>query len=264
MIKNFCSQISLRRSLAVAALAFSASLAQAATFSGRDMQLVGSASVLAGGDLQLTPGATDLAGAAWMTTALSTTEDFSANFSFTIAASQDITIADGIAFVLQGGGTGALGNGGGGIGFEGLDAVGSVIHTFGNNHVGLNAFGDPFSAPAAPIDPATAAPVDLGGAQLITGFQNVGYDAANGLLVMTGAITVDGVEYEISDSLSVNLATRFGSTMYVGFTGATGSAWSDQRVNSWSIAPVPEPESYALMIAGLGLVGWKLRRRVVA
>jgi len=27
------------------------------------------------------------------------------------------------------------------------------------------------------------------------------------------------------------------------------------------IAPVPEPEQYALLLAGLGLIGWSARRR---
>jgi hypothetical protein len=29
-------------------------------------------------------------------------------------------------------------------------------------------------------------------------------------------------------------------------------------------APVPEPESYAMLLAGLGLVGWAARRREFA
>jgi len=29
----------------------------------------------------------------------------------------------------------------------------------------------------------------------------------------------------------------------------------------YSLAPVPEPETYALMLAGLGLVGFMARRR---
>jgi hypothetical protein len=32
-------------------------------------------------------------------------------------------------------------------------------------------------------------------------------------------------------------------------------------LNGGSLAPVPEPETWALMLAGLGLVGWAARRR---
>ena len=31
--------------------------------------------------------------------------------------------------------------------------------------------------------------------------------------------------------------------------------------NSCGVAPIPEPETYALMLAGLGVLGWAARRR---
>ncbi|MEO8037774.1 MAG: PEP-CTERM sorting domain-containing protein [Betaproteobacteria bacterium] len=253
MNKSLRNPLRLRQALAIAALTLTASFAQATSFLGYDMQLVGSASVLDPLNLQMTPNATDNVGAAWVTTALSTTQDFSANFSFSISGTP--TIANGIAFVLQSGGTSAIGSGGGGIGLEGLDAVASIIHTFGNNHVGFTGSGDPFSVQDAPTD--------LGAAMSITGFQTVSYDSIGKMMFMTGIITVDGTDFEVSDVLSVDLEARFGSSMYVGFTGATGSLSSDQRITDFSLAPapVPEPETYALMLAGLGLVGWQLRRR---
>lgn len=51
------------------------------------------------------------------------------------------------------------------------------------------------------------------------------------------------------------------------FSFAYGGAHSDQfylssmSVSSASVAAVPEPETYALMLAGLGLTGWIARRR---
>ena len=53
------------------------------------------------------------------------------------------------------------------------------------------------------------------------------------------------------------------------FTGAGGQFSSDKTFlkYAWAVrdgdvsAPVPEPETYALMLAGLGLVGWVARRR---
>jgi hypothetical protein len=32
-------------------------------------------------------------------------------------------------------------------------------------------------------------------------------------------------------------------------------------VDNFTLTPVPEPETWALLLAGLGLVGWQLQRR---
>ena len=52
------------------------------------------------------------------------------------------------------------------------------------------------------------------------------------------------------------LAFRDGK-IYMAFDG-------DLRIYEISPAPVPEPETYALMLAGLGLVGFAARRRKAA
>ena len=36
---------------------------------------------------------------------------------------------------------------------------------------------------------------------------------------------------------------------------------SDLRIDNISVSAVPEPEAFAMLAAGLGLIGWKLRRR---
>ena len=38
-----------------------------------------------------------------------------------------------------------------------------------------------------------------------------------------------------------------------------GETWT--RVDFSVSAPIPEPETYAMMLLGLGLIGWRLRRR---
>lgn len=126
--------------------------AEIKNFSGTSVELVGSADVLAGGDLQLTPATGDQSGAAWTTGYVLTTEVFTTNFSFVIeAAPEDTgTIADGLAFVIQATGTNVIGSGGGGIGFQGLDAVGYVVHTWSNNNIGLVDHGDPSPCPMLP------------------------------------------------------------------------------------------------------------------
>jgi hypothetical protein len=245
---------SLRSALAAVALVLLAPWVQAATFSGINVQLVGSATMLDADTLQLTPATGDLAGAAWATTPLSTSLAFTSSFEFSIAASDFDPMGDGIAFVVQSTATDALGGGGGGIGLENLDAVGFVVQTWSNNRLGFTETTSfPFAAPAAPVD--------LGAASLITGFASVGYDPSTTTLYLLGGLNVDGTDYPMLETLNIDLASRFGSTVTIGFTGATGLSYADQRVTNFTVTAVPEPETCALLLTGLGLVGWQLRRR---
>lgn len=59
---------------------------------------------------------------------------------------------------------------------------------------------------------------------------------------------------------SVDLMVKIGSLIPVAFNNATGGAYIGDQVSA-----VPEPESWAMLLAGLGLVGWTtLRRRRTA
>jgi hypothetical protein len=98
----------------------------------------------------------------------------------------------------------------------------------------------------------------------VTGTQTVNYNAATHALTMSGTLTdlSTGITYNISDAATVDLSAKFGSTMYVGFTGGTAGTDADQRITSFSLtSAVPEPETYAMLMAGLGLVGFAARRR---
>ena len=120
--------------------------AAGATFSGYQMTLVGDATVLANGELQLPAGAAGN-GAAWLTSALSTTDSFAVNFSFSLARTNSNPMADGIALVLQNGGPNVIGGAGGNIGYSGLNGVGSVVQSYFNNTAGLNTDGDAYQHP---------------------------------------------------------------------------------------------------------------------
>jgi hypothetical protein len=68
------------------------------------------------------------------------------------------------------------------------------------------------------------------------------------------------------DLLSIDFNQGFG---YAGFVvgryseaaGGVDMAYISFGIDSVTVAAVPEPETYALMLAGLGLIGWRARRR---
>lgn len=240
--------------MAIALIAgLAASPAGAATFAGIDVSLVGNATILQNGDLQLTQPAATRVGTAWATTPVSTTEVFSTSFEFAITASNTFPMGDGLAFIIQDTGTSSIGFEGGGLGVLGLDAVAFVIQTWTNNRVGFANNGNPASA--------AAAGASLGAASALTGYLTITYAPEQTLLVATGEIFGLASPYEIVTVTTVDLAQRFGPTVYLGFGSGTGGNYADHRITSWTIEAIPEPETYALLLAGLGLVGWKLRHR---
>jgi len=233
-----------------AALALTSVAASAAT----SMNLVGSATMI-GSDIQLVSAGSN-AGAAWFVAPVLTTDSFNIDFAFSLQNNGSWPMADGITFALHNQGSDALGWGGGDLGYSGLNAVGSVIQTWYNNTAGLNIDGNSYNTQAAPAN--------LGIGNLVTGTENVQYDASTNVLSMTGTLNVDGSIYNISDSKSIDLSAAFGSTMTMGFTGATGGSYADQRITSFSVnsvPAVPEPETYAMLLAGLGALGFVARRR---
>ena len=239
--------------VALCALLLAASSAEAVTFKGIDMALTGSA-VLVGADLQLTKASGGLVAGAWATGLLDVTQSFSTTFSFSLQAADFVPQADGMALVLQTGGSAALGTGGGGIGLAGLTGVASVIQTWDNNRAGLVTNGDAYTAPISVPGMGTAATV--------TGQQTVSYNAGSHTLAVVGTFDLDGTPVTLNHTVSVDLAAVYAPLMTIGFVGGTGLSYADQRITDWSVSSVPEPGSTGLLLAGLLAVGLAARRRL--
>jgi hypothetical protein len=244
---------------AVVAAAFAVP-ASAAVIDLSTLNLAGSAKIV-GNSLQLT-NTNGVSGAGWLTQGVSTATSFSTSFAFSLQGNDSGKMADGIALAFQNVGTNVTGVGGGDVGYwniggSGSSAVGSIIRSWTHNEYGLSTNG----TVQADLTPAA---FNLGASNNVTGTQTVSYNATTHELTMTGTLTdgKTGLTYNISDAAIVDLSQKFGSTMYVGFTGGVAGTDADQRITSFSlISAVPEPETYAMMLAGLGLVGFAARRK---
>lgn len=117
--------------------------------------------------------------------------------------------------------------------------------------------------------------ISIGGAQLnegsavgssITGSMTAGtalnftFFGSDGASVTNGVIPPDmNPSFAL---LGTNVATSRGTFQYVlGYNDSANHDDWDDFVVGINVAPVPEPQTYALMLAGLGVVGFVARRR---
>jgi hypothetical protein len=200
------------------------------------------------------------ASSAFITTAFSSNIRFSSSFTFTLTNTGYDPQGDGITFLVQNdpAGAAAVGGGGGGVGANGLASnIGVGFQSWDNDHASIFTDG---SIAGGPIHNYS-----LGGQNDVVAV-TVGYDGTT--FSYTAFNHATGLS--IADSQAFDL-TSLGPTVYIGFTGATGLSHADQQITNWDLtvrAPetggVPEPASWALMIAGFGLAGTALRRRGLA
>jgi hypothetical protein len=139
--------------------------------------------------------------------------------------------ADGITFCLQNDprGPSALGNGGGGIGYGGINpSVALVINIYSPNVPGIalrqnGSITTPYSS-TAPVNPASGNPI------LVT----IQYSNA----VFKASLLDTTTSASFTTNYSLNLPALLGPTAYVGFTGGDGGAASTQVVSNFTYVPV--------------------------
>ncbi len=76
---------------------------------------------------------------------------------------------------------------------------------------------------------------------------------------VTGVDNNDKFAFRIVAAFAPNTTTYLASNP--NSTYSNSGTWRFDMVTVQAAAPIPEPETYVLMLAGLGLVGWMARRR---
>ena len=197
--------------------------------------------------LQLTNNTLDTATAAWNPNLISIPSSGKLTFQFDYQASGN-KAADGIAMVFQNQGPYALGQTGGALGYEGI--LGNTAayqinlynaHTVGSNFVTTNTTGS---------------------------YQGTGEVFFNSGNVIQVTLVYDADAETVTESLydtttqetytflysDINLYEVLGSTTYIGFTGAEGSATSTQTVSNFSVVNAASQTAVLSGFQGWGYV----------
>lgn len=191
--------------------------------------------------------------------------DFFTKFSFRISnpggiddPADGVAGADGLAFVVQSVSS-TIGGLGGGLGYDGIsNSVAVGFDTYQNfefgdpdgNHIEIDSDGSVTSLQTAPVGP-----------RLDSGTVFFAWIAYDGTTLSAWLNTADILPASPIISRSIDIALILGQDFgFVGFTGATGSAWGDHDILTWEYQPfIPEPSAAALLGLG-GLVAARRRR----
>ena len=180
-----------------------------------------------GGLLQLTDGGTGENRTAWFATPVPV-QSFITNFTF----QQLNALADGMTFAIQGSNIWALGDAGGGLGYQGIPSSVAVKFDLynnageGNDSTGLYTDG---AAPTVPSLDLSSTGINLHSGDIMDA--QLVYDGTNLTMTLTDTVT----NATVTDIFPVNIPSLVGgSAAYVGFTGGTGGEGATQNVLSWT------------------------------
>ncbi len=140
----------------------------------------------------------------------------------------------------------------------------------------IQAFGAPYGGTFLAAGPAATSPAVLTLTSPTASFISFLWgspDTYNTLTVTTSANTYTFVPGGVGGLTFTTVTGNQSYAQYVGFTTSGGetlksltfaSSQNAFEAANFSVTPVPEPETYALMLAGLGVLGFVARRRKAA
>jgi hypothetical protein len=207
-------------------------------FSASSLYLNNGPTVTPGGILQITDGGQGESRSAWFTTEVPI-QSFITDFTF----QQINATADGMTFTIQGQGAGSLGNGGGGLGYQGIPTSAAIkFDLFNNGSEGIDSTGLYING-AAPTIPAvnlSSTGINLHSGDIM--HANITYDGTN----LTMTLTDTATSATVTETFPANLPGLVGgNTAYVGFTGGTGGSTATQNILSWTFTSLTQPPAAA-------------------
>jgi hypothetical protein len=78
---------------------------------------------------------------------------------------------------------------------------------------------------------------------------------------LDAADTPIAIDFDGSDGFSIATPLLSAGTYKFAVAGIASGGFYDGKLQTLIPSPVPEPETYALMLAGLGVVAWSTRRK---
>jgi len=139
-----------------------------------------------------------------------------------------------------------------------VDGSGFFGDSFGMNNFG-DTFADQFTFSVTGIEHNLDAIISSIAGTADTGLNitDLSVYTAAGVLVQSGSSLMTG----INDVWTVSADNLAIGNYYLQVSGSMAGDTSGSFGGAVMLAPVPEPETYGMMLAGLGLVGYLARRR---